>query len=89
MTWVFSAFVVLWNLRAIEGPASADLWPNGVFTKITPRESPRVDLSTEKSRATDSFTIEHMPHVDGTQCSTRVASSCCENDRESMTAVGS
>jgi hypothetical protein len=36
MTWVFSAFVVLWSLRAIEGPDAADLWPNDVFTKITP-----------------------------------------------------
>ena len=36
MKWVFSAFVVLWSLRAIEDPASADLWPNDVFTKITP-----------------------------------------------------
>jgi hypothetical protein len=42
MKWVFSAFVVLWNLRAIEGPASADLWPNDVFTKITPGKSPSV-----------------------------------------------
>jgi hypothetical protein len=25
MKWVFSAFVVLWSLRAIEGPASADV----------------------------------------------------------------
>jgi hypothetical protein len=31
MKWVFSAFVIFWNLRAIEGPASADLWPNDVF----------------------------------------------------------
>ena len=37
MKWVFSAFVVLWSLRAIEGPDSADLWPNDVFTKITRR----------------------------------------------------
>ena len=39
MKWVFSAFVVLWNLRAIEGAASADLWPIDVFTKITPGKS--------------------------------------------------
>jgi hypothetical protein len=24
--------VVLWSLRAIEGPDTADLWPNDVFT---------------------------------------------------------
>ena len=39
MKWVFSAFVVLRNLRAIEGPVSADLWPNDVFTKVTPGKS--------------------------------------------------
>ena len=38
MKWVFSALVVLWSLRAIEGPASADLWPDDLFTKITPRK---------------------------------------------------
>jgi hypothetical protein len=43
MKWVFSAFVVLWNLRAIEGPASADLWPNDVFKKITPGKSRTVE----------------------------------------------
>jgi hypothetical protein len=37
MKWVFSAFVVL-SLRAIEGRTSADLWPNDVFTKLTPRK---------------------------------------------------
>jgi hypothetical protein len=43
MKWVFSAFVVLWNPRAIEGPVSGDLWPNDVFTKITPGKSRRAD----------------------------------------------
>jgi hypothetical protein len=28
MKWIFSALVVLLSLRAIEGPAAADLWPN-------------------------------------------------------------
>ena len=39
MKWVFSAFVVPWSLRALEGPASADLWPNDVFTDSLPAES--------------------------------------------------
>jgi hypothetical protein len=30
-----------WSLRPIEGPASASVWPNDVFSKITPRKSPR------------------------------------------------
>jgi len=38
MKWVFSAFVVLWSLRAIEVRTSADLWANDVFTKLTPRK---------------------------------------------------
>ena len=45
MKWVFSALVVLWSLRAIEGPASADLWPNDVFTKIAPRKVAKWRLS--------------------------------------------
>jgi hypothetical protein len=44
MKWVFSAFVVLWNLRAIKGRASAGLWSNNVFTKITPGKSPSIQL---------------------------------------------
>src|SRR5688572_13863979 len=38
MKWVFSAFAGLWSLRAIEGRTSADLWPNDLFTKLTPRK---------------------------------------------------
>ena len=42
MKWVFSAFVVLWSLRAIEGRTSADLWPNDVLTKLIPQKSREV-----------------------------------------------
>ena len=45
MKWVFSALVVLWSLRAIEGPASADLRSIDVFTKITPRKVAKWRLS--------------------------------------------
>ncbi len=48
MKWVFSAFVVFWSLRAIEGRTSADLWPNDVFTKLTPQKSRVVAIDTQR-----------------------------------------
>src|SRR4029434_1639461 len=41
----FLGISLRWSLRPIENPASAGVWPNDVFSKITPRKSPRIDLS--------------------------------------------
>ena len=60
MKWVFSAFVVLWSLRAIENPAAADLWPNDVFTKITPRKVAKWRLSHPIGRRRLAETLQEL-----------------------------
>jgi hypothetical protein len=75
MKWVFSAFVVLWNLRAIEGPASADLWPNDVFTKITPGKSLALTYPPKSTHLIELFgtagrtlRTTGAPRADGSSC---------------------